>query len=89
MRCAVCQNIAKETEKTLHLPETHRLKQRDAKSGAENLCKKLGEHQRVPFKFFTVKPWEKRLGKIGGLDCLSQYPVQALALARRTPYSGP
>ena len=41
-----------------------RLKQRDARSEAENLCKKLGEHQRAPFDIFTVKPWKKGLGKV-------------------------
>ena len=71
------------TKKALRLPEDHprrvafegvcrsRLKRRDARSEAENLCKELGEHHRAPFQFFTVKPWEKGLGKVSVFPALS------------------
>ena len=75
-RCVICQNLAKLREKALRLPEDHprliafegvcrsRLKQRDARSEAENLCKELVEHQRALFEFFNIKLWEKGLGKV-------------------------
>ena len=43
-----------------------RLKRRDAKSEAENvcnLCKEYGEHHHVPFVFFTVKLQKRALEK--------------------------
>ena len=76
IRCVIRQAIAKPKEKALRLPEDHprrvafkgvcrsRLKRRDARSEAENLCRELGEHHRAPFQFFTVKPWGKGLGKV-------------------------
>ena len=41
------------------------------RSEAENLCKELGEHHRAPFQLFTVKPWEKGLGKVSVFPALS------------------
>ena len=76
MRSVIRQNIAKSRKKALRLPEDHprrvafegvcrsRLKRRDARSESENICKKLGEHNRAYFDFFAVKPWEKGLGKV-------------------------
>ena len=73
MRCVIFQNIAKSREKALCLPEDHlrraafkgvcrsRLKRRDARCQAENLCKELGEQI---LELFTVKTWEKGLGKV-------------------------
>ena len=75
MRCVIRQKIAKSRENALSLPEDHpirvafegvcmsRLKRRDARSEADNLCKELGEHHRAPFELFTIKPWEKGLEK--------------------------
>ena len=76
MRCVILQNIAKSTEKAIHLTEDHpiritfegffrsRLKRRNERSEVEKLCKELGVHRCALFISFTVKPWENRLGKI-------------------------
>ena len=37
---------------------------------ASGVCR-LGEHHRAPFEFFTVKPWEKGLGKVSVFPALS------------------
>ena len=79
MRCVIRQNNAKLREKALRLPENHlrcvvfkevcrsRLKRRDA----ENICKDLGEQHRAPFQFFTVKTWERGLGKVSVFPAFS------------------
>ena len=41
------------------------------RSEAETLCKELGEHHRAPFDFFSVKPWEKGLGKVSVFPALN------------------
>ena len=46
------------------------------RSEAETLCKELGEHHRAPFDFFSVKPWEKGLGKV------SVFPAQSSVSGR-------
>ena len=66
MRCVILQNIAKSTEKAIHLTEDHpiritfegffrsRLKRRNERSEVEKLCKELGEHRCALFIFLLL-----------------------------------
>ena len=81
MRCVIRQYIAKSREKALRLPEDYPRPQRLNECACQDLNGDMrglkqtifvkNQANRDPFEFFTVKPWEKGLGKVSVFPALN------------------